>query len=431
MVSLTAAARPDTAYAATCEALPPQPMLTGTVASDVCVIGAGFTGLSVAMHLAEAGHSVVVLERGRIADGASGRNGGQASVGMRLKQDVLERMVGEDDARALWRVAVGAMEHLKGLIASGVDCDFTPGVFRLEHRPEAVAATHRYAEMMRRRYGFDALEPLDRDAARRLVASEAYHGGVYDGAAGHLHPLKLATGLARRALAAGAAIHESSMVAGVEQAGDGVRVRTADGEVRARHVVYAGNGMMSGLDPAIDGHVMPIRNYILATEPLAPEIAAGLIGRGAAVSDSRFVVYYFRVDKDRRLIFGGGETYSYRDPRDPKAFVRAHMLKVFPQLAGVAIDHAWGGTLGITRTRMPYVRRIGPNGFAAAGFSGRGVVLAPYFGKILADAVRGSSPEFDLLSRLPMARFPGSGALRSPLLVAGMGLYKLRDMLGW
>lgn len=430
MVSLTTPAGAETAYQATCEALPAQPALSETLTADVCVIGAGFTGLSAAMHLARAGRSVVVLESGRIADGASGRNGGQASVGMRLKQDALEKLVGADDARRLWDIALAAWRHLHDLIADGLDCEFTPGVFRLEHRPEAVPAAHRYSAMMRARYGFDALEPLDKDDVRRLVATDAYHGGVYDRVSGHLHPLKLALGLARRAQAAGAQLFEHSTVTSVEETGGCSVVRTAVASVLAKRVIYAGNGMMTGLDGGIDDHVMPIRNYILATEPLAPEVAEGLIARGAAVSDTRFVVYYFRVSQDRRLIFGGGETYSYRDPPDVKAFVRRHMLRVFPQLADVGVDYAWGGALGITRSRMPFVRRVGAHGLAAAGYSGRGVVLAPFLGKVLSDAVQDRVEVFDIFARLPSARFPGGAALRAPMLVAGMTAYKLRDRFG-
>ncbi|TBN51878.1 FAD-binding oxidoreductase [Hansschlegelia quercus] len=400
------------------------------VKADVCVIGAGFTGLSAAMHLARAGRSVVVLERGRIADGASGRNGGQASVGMRLKQDALEKMVGAEDARRLWDVALDAWHHLHGLIAEGLDCEFAPGVFRLEHRLDAVPAAHRHAAMLRARYGFDALEPLGPDDVRRLIATDAYQGGVYDRVSGHLHPLKLAFGLARLARDAGAQLFENSAATSVDETGGVSMVRTPAASVEAKRVIYAGNGMMTGLDGGIDGHVMPIRNYVLATEQLAPEVAEGLIARGAAVSDTRFVVYYFRVSRDRRLIFGGGETYSYRDPRDVKTFVRSHMLRVFPQVAKARIDYAWGGTLGITRSRMPFVRRVGDRGLAAAGFSGRGVVLAPYFGKVLADAVRDRMETFDLLARLPMSRFPGGVPLRAPMLLAGMSAYKIRDRLG-
>ncbi|MCB8883706.1 FAD-binding oxidoreductase [Acidisoma cellulosilytica] len=430
MVSVTALAHPDTLYAATCALLPPQPALQGRAESDVCVIGAGFTGLAAAMHLARAGRSVIVLEQGRIASGASGRNGGHASFGMRLKQDKLEAWLGVKDAQGLWRMSLDAMAHLKGLMADGLDCDFVPGVLRLEHRPQDVAAAHRYAERMRRDYGFDALEPLTASEVRQRVATTAYHGGIYDRASGHLHPLKLAMGLARRALDAGAVIHEQTRVQGVAAAGERLIVRTDRGQILARDVIYAGNGMMSGLDRDIDRHIMPIRNYILATEPLPPEVAAGLIAEGAAVSDSRFVVYYFRVSADRRLIFGGGETYSYRTPADLKGFVRRHMLGVYPQLADLRIDYAWGGTLGITRSRMPYLRQPAPGRWLAGGYSGKGVVLAPYIGKVLADAIGGDRRAFDLLARLPSRRFPGGATLRAPLLAAGMAYYKFRDGLG-
>lgn len=429
MVSVIPEVPAKTVYAATCEPLPEQPALRGAANADVCVIGGGFTGLAAALRLAEAGRDVVLLEAGRVGDGASGRNGGHASTGMRLRQEELEHLYGPETAHRLWRVALDAMAHVQGLIASGIDCDYTPGVYRLEHRPKAVQALFRHADHMRRHYGFEALTPRGPAEIKQRVASDVYCGGLHDAASGHVQPLKLALGLARRALDAGVRIFEATPALAVA---DGVpaAIATPGGKVSAGQVIHAGNGMMSGLVPALDRHVMPIRNYILATEPLPPALAASLIAGGAAASDSRFVVYYFRVDRDRRLVFGGGETYSYRDPRNLADFVRRHMLRVFPQLGQVAIAHAWGGTLGITMSRMPHVRRIGENGFAAAGFSGRGVVLAPYLGHVLAEAALGRSAVFDLFAGLPATAFPGGPALRAPLLAAGMAYYRLRDSLG-
>ncbi|PWR25344.1 NAD(P)/FAD-dependent oxidoreductase [Zavarzinia aquatilis] len=429
MVSVSPAPPPGTVYAATCPPLPEQPVLREAVTADVCVIGGGFTGLAAALRLAQAGRDVVLLEAGRVGDGASGRNGGHASTGLRLKQEELERLYGLEVAHRLWDVALDAMTHFQGLIASGLDCDYTPGVYRLEHRPRAVEALSRHAEHMRRHYGFEALTPLGPADIRQRVASDAYCGGLHDAASGHVQPLKLALGLARRALEAGVRVFEATPALAVR---DGVPagIVTPGGKVTARQVIHAGNGMTSGLVSAIDRHVMPIRNYILATEPLPPPLAASLIAGGAAASDSRFVVYYFRVDRNRRLVFGGGETYSYRDPRNLADFVRRHMLRVFPQLGGVAVAHAWGGTLGITMSRMPYVRRIGEAGLAAGGFSGRGVVLAPYMGQVLAEAALGRSAVFDLFAGLPAQAFPGGPALRAPLLAAGMAYYRLRDRLG-
>lgn len=429
MVSVMPKVPAGTVYAATCAPLPAQPALRGSATADVCVIGGGFTGLAAALRLAEAGRDVVLLEAGRIGDGASGRNGGHASTGMRLKQEELERLHGPEIARRLWQVALDAMAHFQGLIASGIDCDFTPGVYRLEHRPKAVEALFRHAEHMRRHYGFEALTPLGPADIRQRVASDAYRGGLHDAASGHVQPLKLALGLARRALDAGVRFFEATPALALRD-GAPAEILTPSGKVVARRVILAGNGMMSGVAPALDRHVMPIRNYILATEPLPPALAAGLIADGAAASDSRFVVYYFRVDRERRLVFGGGETYSYRDPRNLADFVRGHMLRVFPQLGSVPVAHAWGGTLGITMSRMPHVRRIGEAGLAAAGFSGRGVVLAPYMGHALAEAVLGRTAVFDLFAALPAAPFPGGPGLRASLLAAGMAYYRLRDGLG-
>jgi gamma-glutamylputrescine oxidase len=193
--------------------------------------------------------------------------------------------------------------------------------------------------------------------------------------------------------------------------------------------VLACNGYLDALSPVVAERVMPINNYIVATEPLSQRQATALIRDDVAVADSRFVVNYFRLSADRRLLFGGGESYGSRFPKDIKAFVRRPLLKVFPQLADVRLDYGWGGTLGITMNRMPYVARLGPTTLSAGGYSGHGVAMATLAGQILAEAVHGSASRFDLLADVPTSRFPGGTALRWPLLVLGMLYYSLRDRL--
>ncbi|HRO13146.1 MAG TPA: FAD-binding oxidoreductase, partial [Amaricoccus sp.] len=243
--------------------------------------------------------------------------------------------------------------------------------------------------------------------------------------AGHLHPLNYALGLARAAAAAGVRIHERSRAVAVAPG----RVRTEEGEVGAAFVVVAGNGYLGGLVPEMAARVMPINNFILATAPLGEERARALIRDDMAVADSRFVVNYFRLSADRRLLFGGGESYGWRFPRDIAGLVRPRMLGVFPQLADVAVDYAWGGTLAITVDRMPAFRRLGRGVFAAGGYSGHGVALATLAGKLMAEAVQGTAERFDVFASLPQPRFPGGAALRWPLLVLAMSWYGLRDRL--
>jgi gamma-glutamylputrescine oxidase len=265
---------------------------------------------------------------------------------------------------------------------------------------------------------------------RQLVATDDYVGGYLDMRGGHLHPLNFALGIARAAQSSGALLHEHSEVTGISRRGSGWQVSTrGGGTVSAQQVVLAGNGYLRGLSQTVAAHVMPINNFIAVTEPLGKERAEGLIRGGYAISDSRFVVYYFRITPDHRLLFGGGENYSYQFPNDIAGYVRKHILRLFPQLAAVKFDYAWGGTLAITPNRMPFVRELEPGLINASGYSGKGVVLAPYVGQVIANSIGGDRAEFDLLSAIPVPRFPGGPRLRMPTLMLGMSLAALRDNL--
>lgn len=373
----------------------------------------------------------MLLERGPVGWGASGRNGGQVHVGMRRDQPWLEARIGRDDAAALWRIALDARAHLGSLIDDhGIDCDFRPGYLHVDHKRRYVADSRRLVDHMHDRYGYDALRFVDRDEVRGRVRSDGYHGGIFDPNGGHLHPLKLVNGIARAAQARGAVVHARSPAAEIVREGPRWRVSTARGHVVADKVLLACNGYLGGLVPEVDARVMPINNFVAVTEPLGAARAAALVAGGAAVSDSRFVVYYFRITPDHRLLFGGGESYSYAFPRDIAAVVRRHILRVFPQLADVRLDHGWGGTLAITPNRLPFVREIAPGMINVSGYSGLGVVLAPYFGKLVADLVaHGNGADFARLAALPVPRFPGGALLRWPTLVAAMSFFALRDRL--
>lgn len=419
---------PRSWYAATANRSSPLPPLQGGARADVCVIGGGYTGLSAALHMAEAGLDVVLLEAGRVGSGASGRNGGQIHSGQRRDQDWLESRVGLDDAKALWRLAEDAKALLHDLIARhAIACDLRSGLIEADHKPGYVAHSHAYARKLNEVYDYPHAAPLTREEVREMVGSDAYYGGMIDHGGGHLHPLNLALGLAEAARRAGARLYEQSRALRIEEGGK-VRVVTAAGSVEADWVLECGDGLQDGLDRRVDTHVMPICNYIAATAPLG-ERAREIISNGAAVADSRFVVNYYRLSGDGRLLFGGGESYKRGLRPNPGEFVRPYMLKIFPQLGDVSIDYGWGGVLGITMTRLPFVRKLSPRVLTAAGYSGQGVMLAPYFGKLLAQAVQGQLGEFDLLARLPVPAFPGGPLMRWPLLVAGMSYFALRDRL--
>ncbi len=422
-------AYPASWYAATANELAPFPALKGEARADVCVVGGGYTGLSAALHLAEAGLSVVLLEAHRVGFGASGRNGGQLGSGQRMTQDVLEKLMGEVEAGKLWQLAEDAKALVKGLVTRhDIDCALKPGVAWTASSASEVRHLHDYTGHLARAYGYDEIETLDAQACHALCPSPDYKGGILDMGAGHLHPLNFALGLARAASAAGARICEASEVLQIEEGAPAV-LRCADGVVRADHVILACNGYLGGLNRQVARKVMPINNYVVATEPLGTRTQE-VLTRDVAVADARFVVNYFRLSGDGRLLFGGGESYGYRFPADIAALVRKPMLEIFPHLKDVRIDYAWGGTLAITLRRLPYLARLGANILTASGYSGHGVGTATHAGQLMALAIQGQATGFDTMARLPAPAFPGGAALRSPLLVLAMTWFALRDRLG-
>jgi gamma-glutamylputrescine oxidase len=419
---------PASYYAATATPLDAFPALQGDTTADVCVVGGGYTGLSAALHLAERGFSVVLLEAHRVGFGASGRNGGQVGSGQRRDQDALERMVGRVRARALWDMGQDAKALVKGLIAQhNMPVTFHPGVGHACRTAAEVDHARVYAERLARDYGYTGIESYDRAGFRGIVGSDVYHGGDVDWGAGHLHPLNFAIGLARAAVAAGVRIYEMSEVMGIAK-GARPAVQTAGGRVTCGDVILAGNGYLGGLEPKVAARVMPINNFILATEPLGDR-AKDLLSQNIAVADTKFVVNYWRLSDDNRLLFGGGESYGYRFPDIIKTVTKP-MLEVYPGLKDTRIDYAWGGTLAITTNRMPAYIRVTDNILAASSCSGHGVALSTLSGKILAECIAGQAERFDLMANLPQMKFPGGATLRWPLLVAAMTWYAMRDRLG-
>ncbi|WP_454717710.1 NAD(P)/FAD-dependent oxidoreductase [Caulobacter segnis] len=413
-------------YAVTAHDHPDLTPLDGDAQADVCVVGAGFTGLGAAMALAGRA-KVVVLEAGRIGCAASGRNGGQVHTGQRRDQAWLEKAVGRADALALWRLAEDARAYFKTLTDT-IPCDWRPGMIHARHKPNGEAEDAAYAELMADRYGYDQLALIDEAELADELGTDVYHGGLVDRGGGHVHPLNLALGMARRAMAAGAAIYENSRAESWRREGGKIVVETPTGRVTCDQLILSGDGLLNAMAGKARARVMPINNFIAVTAPLGQQ-ADEIIRSNAAVSDSRFVVNYFRKTADGRLLFGGGENYRPGFPSDIAGMVRKNLAKVYPRLADVPITHAWGGTLGITMSRMPFVGEVAPGVRVASGYSGQGVMLAPYVGKLLADAAMGETAGVELLSRLPTPPFPGGRLLRWPLTVAGLSWYALRDRL--
>ncbi len=420
---------PASFYAATAAPLAPFAPLQGAQKADVCVVGGGYTGLSAALHLAQRGYDVVLCEAHRVGFGASGRNGGQVGSGQRQDQDWLERSVGREHARRLWDLAEEAKTLVKSLIRDhAMPATFHPGVATACYTDAEVRASHTYTDRLRRDYGYAEITSLDQTAIRRLIGSAAYKGGEIDRGAGHVHPLNYAIGIAAAAARAGARLHEGCEVLRIDHGARPV-VHTAQGSVTCDQVILAGNGYLGGLEPRVAARVMPINNFIVATEPLG-ERAQEILSEPVAVADTKFVVNYWRLSEDNRLLFGGGETYGYRFPADIAKTVQKPMLAVYPQLRDTRLDFAWGGTLAITMNRMPCFARPAPNVLSASGYSGHGVAMATLAGKILAEAVAAQSERFDLMASVPQPAFPGGTTLRWPLLVLAMTWYSLRDKLG-
>lgn len=423
---------PASLYAETGKMRDPFPKLKGEARANVAVVGGGYTGLSAALHLARRGFQVVLLEAHRVGFGASGRNGGQLGSGQRQEVDWLEAQMGRDDARRLWQLAEEAKALVRS-IAGELGVPVRAGVAHACRSKSEVDHARKMSDHLAQHYDCADVEPLDASGMANLVGSGAYVGGDVDWGAGHLNPLDLAIGIAGLADGAGAQIFENSHVHRIthgRNAADKSTVHCDTGKVVCDHVILAGNGYLGDIAPHVAARVMPINNYIVATEPLGdrfPEI----LPQNPAVADTKFVVNYWRLDDERRLIFGGGETVSYRFPDDILGVVRPHLLSVYPQLRDVSVTHAWGGTLAITMNRMPCFARPAPNCLSASGFSGHGLALATLSGRLMAEAIAGQADGFDAMAAVPTRTFPGGAMFRSPLLVAGMAWYGLRDRLGF
>jgi gamma-glutamylputrescine oxidase len=418
-------------YASCAHETPVRPALDGVVDCDVCVVGAGIAGCSAALHLAERGLSVVVLEEHAAGWGASGRSGGQAIFGVAAGQARLTRLVGAADARAIWGVSVEALALLRSLIGRfRIDCDLRNGYLLAAVKPRHERELRAEVAELTASYGYRSVRYVPREELRAQLATERYLGALYDTNSGHLHPLNYTLGLARAAESFAVRIFEGSRAVSFSSAGAAhVRVATPHGEVRARHLVLCGNVYLGATAPALAAKIMGVATYIVATEPLGEGRARELIAGDAATCDMNWVLDYFRRSADHRLLFGGRVNYSGLSSFDAPKATRARMLRVFPQLQDVRIDYAWGGEVDITLNRAPHFGRLAPNVYFLQGFSGHGIALTGIAGKLVAEAIAGTAGRFDVFARIPHGNFPGGAALRRPALVLAMLYYRLKDLL--
>jgi gamma-glutamylputrescine oxidase len=417
-------------YWASLPPAPIRPSLAGSATCDVGVVGGGIAGLSTALHLAERGYRVRLLEAERVGWGASGRSGAQAIFGVAAGQEKLDRLVGAADARRIWEMSVEALALLRGLIARHrIDCDYVAGQMHVAIKPRQVAELRDWYEELTGKYDYRSVSMLDTAATRGLVASDRYLAGLLDTNSGHLHPLKYVRGLAAAAEAAGVVLHEGSRVLRHERRDGRLQLVTAAGELDCRQIVFAGNAWLGATVPRLARRIVPVGTYMVATEPLGEHAARQLLPDNTAVTDINWVLDYFRRSADHRLLFGGRVSYSGIDPFDTARATRARMLQVFPGLRGARIEYSWGGYVDITLNRAPDFGRLAQDVYYLQGFSGHGIALTGLAGMLVAEAIAGSTERFDVFARIPHREFPGGALLRRPALVLAMLYYRLKDLL--
>ncbi|MEQ1580305.1 MAG: FAD-binding oxidoreductase [Steroidobacteraceae bacterium] len=419
----------DSYYSASANAAPLSAPLSGDIDADACVVGGGIAGLSTALHLAERGYRVVLLEGHRIGWGASGRSGGQAIFGYACSQQKLAAAVGKAAARQLWDFSIEALDLLKDRVARHqIDCDLHWGQMHAAIKPRQSDELKAWQRELVDDYGYESVRFLERPEVEAMLATQRYCGALFDSRSGHLHPLNYTLGLAAAARAAGVLIHEGSHVTVIDR-GDPARVVTAQGSVHAKHVALCCNAYVDGLEPRLRSRIMPVGTYIIATEPLGESRMTQLMRDNVAVTDINFVLDYFRRSADHRLLFGGRVSYSGLDAFNTATATRKRMLAVFPQLGDVKIDHAWGGCVDITMSRAPDFGRVAPNIYYLQGFSGHGIALTGIAGKFVAEAIAGQAERFDVYTRIKHQNFPGGKWLRTPTLMLAMMYYRMQDLL--
>lgn len=415
-------------YEATIGERPAYPALDGSRQADVVIVGGGFAGLSAAFELARQGSDVALIEQHRVGDGASGRNGGQLGTGQRVALDDMEKQVGWTRAKALFDVAEEAKHHLLAFMQeNGIDADYRVGQLSVAHKKRYVDDYRAYADYMAEKAGYPHVSFMDAAETERRLGSRAYFGGSADMGTGHLNPMKLLVGTARAAHAAGTKLFENTKATAIRSEGGRVKVETASGTITAKHALIVTNAYGGSLEAKAAAHVMPIGSFIGATVPLGD--GSPVIPGGESVDDSRFVVRYFRKSVDGRLLFGGREVYSSSDPADIKRDIQRQIAEIYPQLATTEITHAWGGYVGITMPRLPYMREVIPNVISIGGFSGHGVMLANFTGRLYAEALGGRREKLKLFEDLKIPAFPGGRRFRPLLMWLALNWFALRDRI--
>ncbi|MFD2739103.1 FAD-binding oxidoreductase [Sulfitobacter aestuarii] len=417
-------------YAASANPAPDRPALSGAQKIDICIVGAGYSGLSTGLHLAEKGYKVAIIEGARVGWGASGRNGGQIVNGLNASLQTIAKRYGQDTATFVAGLVQEGGEIIRERVKTyDIKCDLKEGNIFTALTPAHMRELEDRMELWAS-YGIRNQEMLGREQLRGHINSDIYEGGLIDHSGGHMHPLNLALGEAAAFEQNGGVIYEMSPVTEVDHETARPVVKTAQGSMTCKTLVLCGNAYLGHVVPELTARVMPVSTQVMATEPLGEERAAALLPTDACVEDIRYILDYYRLSGDKRLLFGGGTVYGGADPRDIKAKLKRNMDKVFPQLKDVRIDYAWSGNFALSFSRVPQMGRIGDNTYFAHGYSGHGVTGSHTFGRILSEAIDGDLTRFDVFAQVPWYPFPGGRMLRVPYSVAGSWWYGLRDRLG-
>ena len=401
--------------------------LLGQQTADVCVIGAGFTGISTALHLAERGYNVHVVEANKVGWGASGRNGGQMINGI-AGEECIAKHLGKDVEDVFSELRWAGHNIIRERVQTyGIDCDLKFGYLDVAIKQRHIRDIEADYERLHKQNFPHEFRILSRDETQATIGTSVYIGALLNMGNGHLHPLKLCVGEARAAVSLGVTIYEQSPVIDIEK-GNRPRVVTEQGTVTADFVVLAGNAYHE-LDRKLRGVMFPVNSFIIATEPLSEEIVNTINPHDLAVCDPNFVLEYFRLSADKRLLFGGRFNYFGDDPEFIEKKHRAKMARIYPQLANVGIDYAWGGTIGVPIKRVPLLGRLSTNIFYCQGYSGHGVNVTHLAGKIMADAVAGTVEQFDMFANVKPLVVPGAHLFTKPMVTLGMLYYQIKDRL--
>lgn len=418
---------PASYYTATANEHTAYPRLQGSVDTDLCVIGAGFTGLSSAICLKERGYDVVLLEATKVGFGASGRNGGQVIGGISGEERISRRHGGQADD-LLWEMRWAGHRIIRERVTRfRIDCDWKAGYVDVAIKPRHLRDLEREAERLVRRNFPDEFRLFSQAETESAIGSSAYIGALLNMRNGHLHPLNLCLGEARAATSLGVMICEDSPAISIDP-GNRVTVRTADGSITADSVIVAGNAYQS-FEPRLRSRFFRVRSFIIATAPLTPGQLETVNPQDLAVCDPNFILQYFRLSADKRLLFGGRCDYFGEDPARIATELRPRMERVFPQLRGIDIDYAWGGTIAVPMNRVPQLGRLAPNVYFSQGYSGHGVNVTHLAGEILAEAIAGTMERFDVFARMKPNRIPGVTRFGRQMVSLGMLYYRIKDRL--